>query len=337
MKISARPRLIDLLLRLLPRDFRDRFGGEMESALDQEWKASSANGRAAKLSFFWRAMGDLLTTVPKEHLADLGSDLRYAWRTLRRQPLFVTATVLSLAIGIAATTSVLAIFEATFGRGIPGVAGQEELVNVKVSSDFEETFQLTSYPSFLDLRQSGVLSDLAGFSGMRMSWSQSEEAIPQLLSVQAVTPNYFSVLGVSASLGRLFDSVERVAGLVTGALGLVGLFLTAVGLYGVLAHMVSSRASEIGVRMSLGARPRDIVAMVLRSGLKLALLGLALGWVVAGLASRGLVSFLYGLSPFDAWTYASIAILLLGTAALAGYVPARRATRIDPLRVLRRE
>ena len=130
---------------------------------------------------------------------------------------------------------------------------------------------------------------------------------------------------------------QRVAGLVTGALGLVGLFLTAVGLYGVLAHMVSSRASEIGVRMSLGARPRDIVAMVLRSGLKLALLGLALGWVVAGLASRGLVSFLYGLSPFDAWTYASIAILLLGTAALAGYVPARRATRIDPLRVLRRE
>ena len=216
MKISARPRLIDLLLRLLPRDFRDRFGSEMESALDQEWKASTAKGGSAKLSFFWRAMGDLLTTVPREHLADVGSDLRYAWRTLRRQPLFVTATVLSLAIGIAATTSVLAIFEATFGRGIPGIAGQEELVNVKVSSDFEETFQLTSYPSYLDLRQSGVLSDLAGFSGMRMSWSQSEEAIPQLLSVQAVTPNYFSVLGVSASLGRLFDSVdeERESGVV---------------------------------------------------------------------------------------------------------------------------
>ena len=130
---------------------------------------------------------------------------------------------------------------------------------------------------------------------------------------------------------------QRIAGGVAGVLGVIGLMLTAVGLHGVIAYSVSRRSSEIGVRMSLGARPVDILRMMMRQGVVLALLGLGIGVPAAAIATRFLTSFLVGLNPIDLVTYLGIASLLLATSLLACYLPARRAARIDPWAVLRSE
>ncbi len=112
----------------------------------------------------------------------------------------------------------------------------------------------------------------------------------------------------------------------------------AVGIYGVLAWSVAQRTHEIGIRMALGAQTRDVLRMVFRQGLALALLGVALGLAAAYALTKYLVSLtdmLYGVGLVDPLTYGLTAALLVGVAALACYLPARRAARVDPLIALR--
>ncbi len=130
---------------------------------------------------------------------------------------------------------------------------------------------------------------------------------------------------------------QRVAALVAGSLGLTGLLLAAVGLYGVIAYSVGRRARELGVRMALGASASRVQWMVVREGLTLALTGVAIGLVMAAAASRLLVSFLYGVSPLDAVTFVGMSAVLTGVAAIASFLPARRAARADPVAALRME
>ncbi len=115
----------------------------------------------------------------------------------------------------------------------------------------------------------------------------------------------------------------------------LALALAALGLYGVMAFLVSQRTREMGIRLALGARPRDLVRLVAGQSLRLALLGLALGLIVAVGATRGLGALLYGVSPLDPATLVGVSGLLLLVAALAGYLPARRAGRVDPMVALR--
>ena len=130
---------------------------------------------------------------------------------------------------------------------------------------------------------------------------------------------------------------RRFSMLLLGLFALVALFLAAVGLYGVVAYTVSQRTQEIGLRMAIGAQPGDVLRMVLGGGMKLALLGVAIGIVGAlGLASL-VASMLFGVTPFDPVSYAATATGLLLVAALACYVPARRAMAVDPLVALRQE
>jgi len=117
----------------------------------------------------------------------------------------------------------------------------------------------------------------------------------------------------------------------------VGLVLTAVGLYGVMTYGVAQRTRELGIRLALGARPVEVLALVLRGGLVLIVSGLAAGIVAGAFASRLLASALYGVSPLDPVTFAAVAAVLLSVATLASYLPARRATRIDPIAALRSE
>jgi len=130
---------------------------------------------------------------------------------------------------------------------------------------------------------------------------------------------------------------QKIASWVSGTLGVVGLLLVGLGVYGVTAFSVEQRTREIGVRMALGAARGDVLRMVLGQGLRLAAWGAGLGLVLAAVASQLLSSLLYGLSALDPITFFGVAAMVLGVAALATLIPARRATRVDPLVALRYE
>jgi putative ABC transport system permease protein len=122
-----------------------------------------------------------------------------------------------------------------------------------------------------------------------------------------------------------------------GAFGLVALLLSAVGLYGVMAQAVTERTRELGIRIAIGAAPRQVRALVLRQGLVMAAGGAAAGAVAAFAASRALKGALYGVEPADAVTFAAVPVILLAVCAIACALPARRATRVDPAVALRAE
>jgi putative ABC transport system permease protein len=156
--------------------------------------------------------------------------------------------------------------------------------------------------------------------------------------IVAVDPNV--ALSEALSLSRLIENMYAEVPLamrVVGYAGGLGLLLTAIGLYGVLALAVGQRTREIGVRMALGARVPSILSLILREGIALALAGLALGLTSATVLSRLLTRFLYGVTPTDPVTF-GVAIVLVGGVALAACaIPAWRAARVDPMVALRYE
>lgn len=117
----------------------------------------------------------------------------------------------------------------------------------------------------------------------------------------------------------------------------MALALSAVGIYGVLAYLVSQRTQKIGIRMALGARPGSVLGLFLSRGMRLVGAGLAVGLVGAVLAARTMDSLLLGVQPFDLPTFVGATVALAVIALIASYVPARRATRVDPLTALRAE
>ncbi|MGH9766278.1 MAG: FtsX-like permease family protein [Blastocatellia bacterium] len=127
----------------------------------------------------------------------------------------------------------------------------------------------------------------------------------------------------------------RMGALLIGVFGLLALLLAAVGLYGVMSCAVSRRTREIGVRMALGARATDVLRLVLREAMTLVVIGMAVGWGLSAALSRLIASFLFGVGPMDAVTFAAIPILLAMVALLASYLPARRAAKVDPMVALR--
>ena len=130
---------------------------------------------------------------------------------------------------------------------------------------------------------------------------------------------------------------QRIAASVSGSLGIVGLLLAAIGVYGVTAYMVSSRTREIGIRIALGAQPRDVLRMVIRHGLGLTVAGAAVGLLLAAPAGQLIVSLLMGVPPIDGVTFAGAAVLFAAIGVAACYVPARRALRINAIEALRYE
>lgn len=137
------------------------------------------------------------------------------------------------------------------------------------------------------------------------------------------------------------DYVDEAMAPTRFTLALVGVFaalalvLSSVGLYGVISYSLRQRFQEFGVRIAFGAGSRNIVRMVVSHGMYLALSGVALGLVAALALTRTASSLLFGVSPMDPVTFAGIPFLLVGVTTLASYVPARRATRIDPVNALR--
>jgi predicted permease len=131
--------------------------------------------------------------------------------------------------------------------------------------------------------------------------------------------------------------LPHLAATLFGTFGFIGLVLAAVGLYGVMSYSVSRRTREIGIRMALGAQPGTVERLVLRQGMVLTLIALALGWPAAWLLAKLASSFLYGIQPHDALTFALVPPFLAVVAVAACYVPARRAASIDPMQALRAE
>jgi predicted permease len=156
--------------------------------------------------------------------------------------------------------------------------------------------------------------------------------------VQAIDPNLplFDVKTLTEHM-RFALFPPRIAATVLGVFGLVALLLSAIGIYGITSYTVAQRTHEIGIRLALGAQLSDVLKLVLSHGLKLTLIGAAIGLVGAYLATRAITSVLYGVSATDPFTFVFVSLLLIGVALLACYVPSRRATKVDPLVALRNE
>jgi len=131
--------------------------------------------------------------------------------------------------------------------------------------------------------------------------------------------------------------LPRLAAMLFGTFGFIGLVLASVGLYGVMSYAVTRRTREIGIRMALGAKPGTVERLVLRQGMVLTLIAVALGWPAAWMLAKMASSFLYGIQPHDALTFALVPPFLAVIALVACYIPARRAASIDPMQALRTE
>jgi ABC-type antimicrobial peptide transport system permease subunit len=155
-------------------------------------------------------------------------------------------------------------------------------------------------------------------------------------AVAAVDPNASAFHAVA--LGEYTQVAlfgQKVAATLMGALGLICLVLAALGLYSVMSYAVTQRTHEIGIRIAMGAKPSDVVRMVVRQGMVLAVVGLAAGTAVALVATRVIVGMLVKVSAADPVIFAGSAVFLLAVALLATWVPARRATRIEPMMAFR--
>ncbi|HEV7475792.1 MAG TPA: ABC transporter permease [Pyrinomonadaceae bacterium] len=163
-------------------------------------------------------------------------------------------------------------------------------------------------------------------------------AQPLREQIQAVDPN-LPVFGVQKLEDVVSESManRRFAVQMIGLFGLVALLLAGIGIYGVMSYAVTQRTHEIGIRLALGAQGQDVLKMVVRQGLTLAVIGVGIGLVAAFALSRLISGLLYGVSATDPLTFLIIAGLLTVVALLACYIPARRATKVDPLIALRYE
>jgi len=146
----------------------------------------------------------------------------------------------------------------------------------------------------------------------------------------------YSIFTMDQLLGNALAQ-RRLTLVLLASLAALALLLAAVGIYGVIAYSVRQRTHELGLRMALGAQARDVLKLILKQGVKLTLIGIGLGLLAAFALTRWMESLLFGVPPTDALTFAAIAIALLLVALVACWIPARRATKVDPMIALRCE
>jgi putative ABC transport system permease protein len=190
---------------------------------------------------------------------------------------------------------------------------------------------------YLDFRQ-------AGLDDMPMVFALRTASDPAAVVARARThlkqfDSQLILENVATMSQRMADTVAqpRFYAAILGAFAVIALALAAVGLYGVMSYSVSQRTKEIGIRMALGAGRSDVIGLVAGQGMAFTIAGIAAGLAGAFAVTRFLESILFGLSPFDPPTVAGVSALLAIVAALAIYVPTRRATHVDPLVALRYE
>jgi putative ABC transport system permease protein len=155
--------------------------------------------------------------------------------------------------------------------------------------------------------------------------------------VRTLDPN---VQGSAATLGKSAERwvwFSQVGAMLSSSLGILGLFLASLGIYGLMSYSVAQRTHELGIRIALGANRSDILKLVLGQGLRISLVGLVVGLGIGLGVTRVIAAMLYGVKPTDRVTFGGVSVLLTAVALLASYLPARRAAKVEPLVALRYE
>jgi putative ABC transport system permease protein len=221
------------------------------------------------------------------------------------------------------------------GQQIVLSSGPREVVGVVADTRDAGADEDAPIMMFMSAYQAGVrLMDWA----LEASVPLSTLAEPARAAVRAVDPNVpaYDVMTLNALIDRTLGG-DTIMAKIMSVLALIALVLALGGVYGVMAYTVSQRTREMGIRLSLGAQRANVMAMVVRQGTALALMGIVLGLAVALGVTRGLSRFLFGVSPFDPLTFVSVSAVLLFAGVVATLFPARRATRVDPVVALRAE
>jgi predicted permease len=211
-------------------------------------------------------------------------------------------------------------------REVIGVVNDVKLNGVERATSMQTYLSFAQEPKTslaLVVRTSGNPSAVAA------SVQQAINAIDNDLPI-------FAVWTMDQLLGNSLAE-RRLTLVLLASLAALALLLAAVGIYGVISYTVKQRTHELGIRMALGAQTREILALILKQGVKLTMIGIGLGLLAAFALTRWMESLLFGVPPTDALTFGGIALGLLCVALLACFIPARRATKVDPLTALRHD
>ena len=210
---------------------------------------------------------------------------------------------------------------------VVGVVGRVKMDRLSVESNYVQ-----AYVPILQMPMPTVVGV------MRSSLDESQLTALARQAVQAVDPNQ-PIYGIRTLARIRAESIapERLNLSLLSLFAGLALLLAGIGIYGVISYAAAQRTQEIGVRMALGARPSDVLHLIARQGLLLALVGIAIGLGTAFMLTRLMSQLLFGISTTDAITFFSVPLILLAVAAAACYIPARRATKVDPLVALRTE
>jgi putative ABC transport system permease protein len=208
-----------------------------------------------------------------------------------------------------------------------GVVGRVKMESLNQNSD-----RVQGYFSFAQLPSDGMTVIVKGSSDPNQLISSIRAAVREIDPDQPIySPLTMQEIRAESVAG------ERLNLTLLSLFAGIALVLAIVGLYGVMSYSVTQRTHEIGIRMAIGARPRDVFAMILGQGVKLAVIGVAIGLVLAFAATRLMATMLFGVAPTDLPTFATISLLLISVAVLACYLPGRRATKVEPTISLRYE
>jgi len=166
-----------------------------------------------------------------------------------------------------------------------------------------------------------------------------ESYVPSMREAVRQIDDQIALAGVNTLESEITDSmaIVRIMGLLMAIFGSVALTLASLGVYGVLAESVTRRVPEIGIRLALGAEPRDVMRLVFGQALKLTGIGLAIGLPIAFAVNRAMASLIFGIVSVNLLVLAEFTALLILAAVVAAYIPARRAMRVDPMAALRYE